>query len=61
MDEDKGIKGYNLIMTEIGGTDKAFTEISKTIRLFWNIEDIAFKVEPVLTIKDSLKIIGKKE
>ena len=59
VDEDRGIKGYNLIMTEKGSVDEAMLEISKVIAPFWKIEGWAMKIEPLFAIKDALKVIGK--
>ena len=58
-DENRGVKGYNLIMAEKGSADEAMLEISKLIAPFWKIEGFAMKLEPLLTVKDSLKVIGK--
>ncbi|MFX1480055.1 MAG: hypothetical protein ACFFCI_18195 [Promethearchaeota archaeon] len=57
-DEDRGIKGYNLIMVEKGNADEAMIEISKLLAPFWKIEGFAMKTEPILSMRDALKIIG---
>ena len=58
-DEDRGIKGYNLIMTEKGNVDEALIEISKIMAPFWKIEGYAMKIEPIFAMRDALKVIGK--
>jgi hypothetical protein len=57
-DEEKGIKGYNLIMVEKGNADEALIEISKLLAPFWKIEGFAMKIEPILSMRDALKTIG---
>jgi hypothetical protein len=57
-DEDRGIKGYNLIMVEKGNADEAMIEISKLIAPFWKIEGFAMKTEAIFSMKDALKVIG---
>ena len=59
VDEDRGIKGYNLIMVEKGNADEAMIEISKLIAPFWKIEGFAMKIEPAFAMRDALKVIGK--
>jgi hypothetical protein len=58
-DGDRGIKGYNLIMVEKGNADEALLEISKLIAPFWKIEGFAMKIEPVMGMKDAVKVLGK--
>ena len=58
-DEDRGIKGYNLIMVEKGNADEALIEISKIIAPFWKIEGFGMKIEPVMALRDSVKVLGK--
>lgn len=58
-DENRGIKGYNLIMVEKGNADEALVEISKAIAPFWKIEGFAMKIEPVMSMKDAVKVLGK--
>ena len=58
-DEDRGFKGYNLIMVEKGNADEAMIEISKLIAPFWKIEGFAMKIEPLFAMRDALKVIGK--
>ena len=58
-DEDRGIKGYNLIMVEKGNVDEGLIEISKVLAPFMKIEGFAMKVEPVFAMRDALKVIGK--
>jgi len=58
-DEDRGIKGYNIIMVEKGNADEALIEIMKLIAPFWKIEGFGMKVETVMSMKDSVKVLGK--
>jgi len=58
-DGDHGIKGYNVIMVEKGNADEALIEISKLIAPFWKIEGFSMKIEPVMGMKDAVKILGK--
>ena len=57
-DGEHGIKGYNLIFTE-KGVDEAGAEISKVILPFWEIEGYGWKLEPLMGIADSFKVLGK--
>ena len=59
VDEDRGVKGYNLIMVEKGNADEALIEISKLFTPFWKIEGFAMKIEPEFAMRDALKVIGK--
>ena len=47
------------IMAEKGSADEAMLEISKLIAPFWKIEGFAMKLEPIFSMKDALKVIGK--
>jgi hypothetical protein len=58
-DEDRGIKGYNLIIVEKGNADEAMVEISKLIAPFWKIEGFAMKTEAMFSMRDALKVLGK--
>lgn len=58
-DEYRGIKGYNLIMVEKGNADEALTEISKILAPFWKIEGFGMKIEPVMALRDAVKVLGK--
>jgi len=58
-DEDRGIKGYNIIMVEKGNADEALIAIMKVIAPFWKIEGFGMKVETVMSMKDSVKVLGK--
>ena len=59
VDENRGIKGYNLIFVEKGNADEAMIEISKLTAPFWKIEGFAMKVEPVFGMRDAIKVLGK--
>jgi len=59
VDEDRGIKGYNLIMVEKGNADEALVEISKAVAPFWKIEGFSMKIEPLFAIRDAVKVLGK--
>lgn len=58
-DENRGIKGYNLIMIEKGNADEALIAISKVIAPFWKIEGFAMKLETVMSMRDAIKVLGK--
>jgi hypothetical protein len=58
-DGDKGIKGYNLIYTQEGKGDEAMVEIAKLIIPFWEIEGYGWKLEPLIGMSDSFKVLGK--
>ncbi|NVM38536.1 MAG: hypothetical protein HWN81_23300 [Candidatus Lokiarchaeota archaeon] len=58
-DEDRGIKGYNLIIVEKGNADEALIEITKAIAPFWKIEGFGMKIETVMSMRDSVKVLGK--
>ncbi|MBT8352192.1 MAG: hypothetical protein KJO26_13305 [Deltaproteobacteria bacterium] len=53
-----GYKGYNLIFTEKGQEDEALLEIAKTMFPLTQIEGTSWKLEPLMTVPDSLKILG---
>ena len=52
-----GYKGYNLIFTEKGKVDEAFIEITKLIFPFCQIEGSSWKLEPLMTVTDTLKVL----
>lgn len=54
-----GTKGYNLIYAEKGKGDEALIEISKLMFPFCQIEGSSWKLEPIMGVKDSLKVLGK--
>lgn len=58
-DVARGIKGYNVIMVEKGNADEALVEIAKLFAPFWKIEGFAMKIEPVMGMKDAIKVLGK--
>ena len=60
-DGESGIKGYNLIFTEKGKGDEAIVEIIKLILPFWEIEGYRWKLEPLIGVSDSIKVLGKSE
>ena len=53
-----GYKGYNLIFTEKGQEDQALLEIAKTMFPLTQIEGTSWKLEPLMTVPDSLKVLG---
>ena len=59
VDEERGIKGYNLIMVEKGNADEALVEISKAVAPFWKIEGFAMKIETLFAMRDAVKVLGK--
>ena len=58
-DEQRGIKGYNLIMTKKEEAEEALMEVSKLLAPFWKIEGFAMKLEILFSMKDAVKVIGK--
>jgi hypothetical protein len=56
--DEHGYKGYNLIFTEKGKEDEAFLEIAKTMFPFTQIEGTSWKLEPLMSMTDSLKMLG---
>ena len=57
--DESGIKGYNLIFTEKGKGDEAVVDLTKLILPFWEIEGYRWKVETLMGVSDSLKVLGK--
>ena len=55
--DEFGYKGYNLIYTEKGKEDEALLEIAKTMFPFTQIEGTSWKLEPLMSVTDSLKIM----
>jgi len=53
-----GYKGYNLIFTEKGKEDEALLEIARTMYPLTQIEGTSWKLEPLMTVPDSLKVLG---
>jgi hypothetical protein len=58
-DGDSGIKGYNLIFTEKGKGDEALIEINKLMLTFGKIKGMSYKLEPLMSITDSFKVLEK--
>jgi len=58
-DGEIGIKGYNLIYAEKGKGDEALIEIAKLMFPFCEIEGATWKVEPVMGVSDSFKVLGE--
>jgi len=54
-----GTKGYNLIYVEEGKGDEGLIEISKMMAPFLEIEGSTFKLEPLMGVTDSLKVLEK--
>jgi hypothetical protein len=54
-----GSKGYNIIYSEKGKADEALIEINKLMLPFSQIEGASWKLEPLVGVSDSLKILGK--
>ena len=44
---------------EKGNADEALIEITKLIAPFWKIEGFGMKVETVMSMRDSIKVLGK--
>ncbi|MFX1340302.1 MAG: hypothetical protein ACFFDK_16960 [Promethearchaeota archaeon] len=59
-DGKKGIKGYNLIMTE-GDQEEAAKFIVKSMQPFTrDIEGYVWKLETVVGVRDALEVLGMK-
>jgi len=58
--DEFGYKGYNLIYTEKGKGDEALLEIAKTMFPLTQIEGTSWKLEPLLGVPDSLKVMEGK-
>ena len=58
-DENRGVKGYNIIMVEKGNADEALIEVGKLFAPFWKIEGFAMKIETALSMRDAVKVSGK--
>jgi hypothetical protein len=56
--DEFGYKGYNLIYTEKGKEDEALLEIAKTMFPLTQIEGASWKLEPLMSVPDSMKIVG---
>ncbi|MFX0000126.1 MAG: hypothetical protein ACFE9Q_00860 [Candidatus Hodarchaeota archaeon] len=59
VDEDRGIKGYSLVMVEKGKGDDAMTAIADLLVPFWKIEGFSMKIEPLYGMRDAIKALGK--
>ena len=55
--DELGYKGKNLNNTEKGKDDEALLEIAKTMYPFTKIEGASWKLEPLMGIPDSLKVM----
>ena len=58
--DEFGYKGYNLIYTEKGKEDEALLEIAKTMFPFTQIEGTSWKLEPLMSVTDSMKLMEGK-
>jgi hypothetical protein len=56
-----GYKGYNLIFTEKGKEDEALLEIAKKMFPLTQIEGTSWKLEPLMTVPDSLKVLESNQ
>jgi len=56
--DDYGYRGYNLIFTEKGKTDEAIIEIARTMLPFTMIEGASWVLEPLMSVTDSMKVLG---
>jgi hypothetical protein len=54
-----GYKGYNLIFAEKGKGDEALLEINKVMLPFRQIEGASWKIESLMGVTDSFKVLGK--
>jgi hypothetical protein len=57
-DGENGMKGVNIIYSEKGKGDEALIEITKIIAPFWEIEGYRWKLEPLMSVSDSMKVMG---
>ena len=57
-DGERGVKSYHLIATEEGNVDEAAIYIAKSQVPFSEIEGYVHKIEPLLGVKDSFKVMG---
>jgi len=51
-------KGYNLIFTEKGRGDEALIEIAKLMLPLCKLEGASWKLEPLMSVTDAIKILG---
>jgi hypothetical protein len=59
-DGKKGAKVYNIIYIDDSKIVEAGFYISKVASMFNEIEGFCWKVEPVMSVRDSLKVAGIK-
>ncbi|UCC21215.1 MAG: hypothetical protein JSV62_08045 [Promethearchaeota archaeon] len=59
VDEERGIKGYNIIMVEKGKGDDAMIDIANILVPFWKIEGFSMKIEVLTGMRDAIKSLGK--
>lgn len=59
VDEDRGIKGYSIVMVEKGKGDDAMIAIADLLVPFWKIEGFSMKIEPLYGMRDAIKSLGK--
>ena len=57
-DGPKGMKSYQVIMSEKGKGDEALFYINKTLVPFMEIEGYEWKIENLMGVKDSFKLLG---
>ena len=59
-DGNKGVKGYGIVYIEQGKADDAMIYISKLLSEFAEVEGYTWKVEPVLSVRDTVKMDALK-
>jgi hypothetical protein len=59
-DGNNGIKGYNIIYAEKGKGDEALIEINKLMLPFCQIKGMSWKLEPLMSVTDTFKVLEKK-
>ena len=59
-DGTKGGKSYNIIYVDDNNIAEAQLYLAKAMSLFNNIEGFAWKVEPVMSQRDTVKVPGIK-
>ena len=55
-DGRKGLKGYGIVYTDPEKVDEAGIYIAKIMSLFSEVEGYTWKVEPLMSMKDMLKV-----
>jgi len=59
-DGRKGAKVYNIIYVDDSKNAEAGLYVAKLTSMYYDIEGFAWKMEPVMSIRDALKVPGVK-